>query len=41
VSLLSEPWTIDGGTMTPTMKLRRACIIEQHQTIIEQMYEGH
>lgn len=41
VSLLTEPWTIDGGTMTPTMKLRRASIIEQHQAAIEQMYEGH
>ena len=41
VSLLNEPWTIEGGTMTPTLKLRRASIIEQHQAIIEQMYEGH
>ena len=41
VSLLTEPWTIDDGTMTPTMKLRRACIIEQNQAAIEKMYEGH
>lgn len=41
VCLLTEGWTIEGGTMTPTMKLRREMIIAQNQANIDQMYEGH
>ena len=41
VTVQARPWTIDDGTMTPTMKLRRTEIIEQSQDRIEQMYQGH
>jgi long-chain acyl-CoA synthetase len=41
VTLLNTPWTIESGTMTPTMKLRRAVILEKNQTFIDAMYEGH
>ncbi len=41
VTLLSELWTIDDGTMTPTMKLRRAVIIERNKENIDTMYAGH
>lgn len=36
-----EPWTIENGAMTPTLKQRRAPIIEEYSTTIEKMYEGH
>ena len=41
VTLLNELWTIEDGSMTPTMKLRRAVIIERNQSNIDEMYAGH
>ncbi|HEC20545.1 MAG TPA: long-chain fatty acid--CoA ligase, partial [Gammaproteobacteria bacterium] len=41
VTLLNQPWNIDDGTMTPTMKLKRKIILEKHKDHIEKMYEGH
>lgn len=41
VTLFDEPWTIESGTMTPTMKLRRAIILEKNKDCIAVMYEGH
>lgn len=41
VTLQHEQWTIDGATMTPTMKLRRSVIIDRNLEVIEKMYEGH
>lgn len=40
VKIVEEPWTIEGGTMTPTMKLKRPVILEQNQNFIRKMYEG-
>ena len=36
-----EPWTIENGAMTPTLKQRRAPIIEKYSDAIQKMYEGH
>lgn len=41
VGLVSEPWDIDSGFMTPTMKLRRARIMNRYGDLIESLYEGH
>jgi long-chain acyl-CoA synthetase len=41
VTLLNELWTIEDGSMTPTMKLRRAVIVERNQEKIDEMYAGH
>ncbi len=38
---ISSPWTVDNGLMTPTLKLKRARILEQHKEDIANMYEGH
>lgn len=40
-ALISEPWSIDNGTLTPTLKLKRAKILERHQAEIEKLYAGH
>lgn len=40
VSLFLEPWTIDNGLLTPTLKMKRARILEHHAAEIEQMYQG-
>lgn len=41
VCVSTAAWTIDDGTMTPTMKLKRNVIMENDQESIEKMYEGH
>jgi long-chain acyl-CoA synthetase len=39
VSLTLEPWTIENGMMTPTMKIKRAKVIEHHQADIARLYQ--
>jgi long-chain acyl-CoA synthetase len=36
-----EPWTIDNGLLTPTMKLKRRKVIEKFNAEIDRMYAGH
>jgi len=36
-----EPWTIEQGLITPTLKVRRPRVIEKFQQQIDAMYEGH
>ena len=38
--LLSEPFTVEEGTLTPTLKLRRSVIEERHADQIDAMYEN-
>jgi len=35
-----DPWTIDNGLVTPTLKLKRKSIFEKYQTQINEMYKG-
>jgi long-chain acyl-CoA synthetase len=37
--LMPEPFTIENGTMTPTLKLRRQLIYRLHQGLFESMYQ--
>lgn len=41
ITLSFEPWTIDNGLITPTMKLKRNVISQHFAKEIENMYEGH
>lgn len=41
VLLLKEPWTIDNGLLTPTLKLKRNVLIERFSAQIEALYAGH
>jgi len=36
-----EPWTVENGMLTPTMKLKRAKVMEKFKAEIDEMYEGH
>lgn len=38
VTLLSEEWTIDGGELTPTLKLKRKIVLERNKKYVEEMY---
>ncbi len=39
VGLLLEPWTIDSGLLTPTLKIKRAKVLEKHAALVEALYE--
>lgn len=39
--LTVEPWTIENGLLTPTMKLRRPKVTEKFNAEIDAMYAGH
>ena len=39
-TLLPKPFSIEGGEMTPTLKLKRKNICDMHTAEIEAMYAG-
>jgi long-chain acyl-CoA synthetase len=39
VALLLEPWSIDNGLLTPTLKVKRQKVIEQYQGVIDALYD--
>jgi len=41
VACYLEPWSIDTGLITPTLKLRRTRILEHCQSAVERLYAGH
>ena len=41
VTVSFEPWTIDNGLLTPTMKLKRSRVLETFNAEIDRMYAGH
>lgn len=38
--VMSEPFSIENGMMTPTLKLRRPIIVDRFKTELEALYEG-
>jgi long-chain acyl-CoA synthetase len=38
--VMPEPFTVENGMMTPTMKLKRHLIVKAHQDVIEGLYAG-
>lgn len=38
ISILAEPWSIEGGELTPTMKLKRKAIKQKYAAQIENIY---
>jgi len=41
VLLMTEPWSIENGLLTPTLKLKRTQVMLRFAKDIEQLYEGH
>ncbi len=41
VLLLQEPWSIENGLLTPTLKIKRSKVTERYAEEINQLYEGH
>ena len=40
-ALLRDPWTVENGFLTPTLKLRRARVLAHHREEYARLYEGH
>jgi long-chain acyl-CoA synthetase len=36
--LLPQEWSIEGGELTPTMKLKRKIIVEKYRDAIQRIY---
>jgi long-chain acyl-CoA synthetase len=36
-----EPWSVENGLLTPTLKLRRNRVLEKFHAELDQMYSGH
>jgi len=39
VILSLEPWTVENGLLTPTLKVKRAQVLEHYQTAVDAMYQ--
>lgn len=38
--VLGEEWTVEGGELTPSLKLKRRIILDKFQPLVEKLYEG-
>jgi long-chain acyl-CoA synthetase len=41
VSVAKEPWSIENGLITPTMKLKRKSILDRYMSELDHLYDGH
>ena len=41
IGLSLEPWTVENGLLTPTLKVRRNLVMERHSELVDKLYEGH
>lgn len=40
VAVIDEPWTVENGLLTPTLKLKRNKVMEKYQQVIDHFYTG-
>lgn len=41
IALLGEPWAIENGLLTPTLKLKRSMVLKRYQHEVESLFEGY
>ncbi|MFN0040078.1 MAG: hypothetical protein ACKVP2_11250 [Burkholderiales bacterium] len=41
VEIFAQPWTVENGLLTSTMKLERAKVLGAYQQVVEELYAGH
>lgn len=41
IAMIDDEWSVENGMLTPTLKLKRSVIHEQHKDEIDALYEGH
>jgi long-chain acyl-CoA synthetase len=39
--LVLEPWTVESGLLTPSLKVKRSRVVERYRKAIEALYAGH
>jgi long-chain acyl-CoA synthetase len=39
-ALLAEPFVVEAGELTPTLKVRRAAVAARYADVINSLYEG-
>ena len=40
-ALVPEPWTVENGMLTSTLKLRREQVLDRYKDEVSRLYEGH
>jgi long-chain acyl-CoA synthetase len=40
VAIVEGPWAVENGLLTPTLKLKRAPIVERYKAQVEDLYKG-
>jgi len=40
-AIVDEEWSIENELLTPTLKVKRARVLERYEKVIEGLYEGH
>jgi long-chain acyl-CoA synthetase len=41
VGIVPDPWTVEDGLITPTLKLKRDSILERYGDLVKGLYKGH
>jgi long-chain acyl-CoA synthetase len=41
IALLSEAWSIENGLLTPTLKVKRAKVLEHFKKDFDELYDGY
>ena len=41
VAVMPQPWTVENGFLTPTRRIRRRRVLDQHAETVTRLYEGH
>ncbi|MDP1935159.1 MAG: long-chain fatty acid--CoA ligase [Nitrosomonas sp.] len=41
IAVIPEPWGIENGLLTPTLKLKRAKVLEKYKAEVDKLYTGH
>ncbi|MBS0299321.1 MAG: long-chain fatty acid--CoA ligase [Proteobacteria bacterium] len=41
VAVIHEPWNVENGLQTPTLKLKRAKVLEKYKAEVDRLYTGH
>ena len=41
ITAMLEPWTVEAGLLTPTLKIKRPRVMEKFNAEIDGMYAGH
>jgi long-chain acyl-CoA synthetase len=39
IALVADPWTVEGGELSPTLKLKRKVILTKYAALIDQIYQ--